>query len=175
MSPIAEHLATPRLDLIPLQPADADEMVDVLADVRLYAFTGGGPPSREELLARYERQSVGRSADGSEDWHNWIIRRRPQGDAIGFVQATITGPRGPADIAWLIGVRWQGHGFAAEAARAVVSWLEGGGVAVITAHIHPSHRASEAVAVRAGLEATDQIDDGERIWHRVSVGIDSSA
>jgi RimJ/RimL family protein N-acetyltransferase len=172
---MAEPLATPRLSLIPLQPEDAAEMVDVLADLRLYTFTGGGPPSRDELLARYVRQSVGRSADGSEEWHNWIIRPRPQGEAIGFAQATIAGPRGPADIAWLIGVPWQGHGFAAEAARAVVAWLEGGGVSVITAHIYPGHSASEAVAARAGLEPTDEIDDGERIWRRVPVGSPRSA
>ena len=175
MFPMTERLATPRLDLIPLRPEDAFEMVGVLADPRLYAFTGGGPPSREELLAQYERQSVGRSADGAADWHNWIIRRRPQGDAIGFVQATVSSPRGPADIAWLIGVPWQGHGFAAEAALAMVAWLEGGGVAVITAHVHPGHTASEAVAARAGLEATDEIDDGERVWHRVPAGISRNA
>jgi RimJ/RimL family protein N-acetyltransferase len=175
MFPMAERLSTPRLDLIPLRPEDALEMVAVLADPRLYAFTGGGPPSCEELLARYERQSVGRSADGTADWHNWIIRRRPQGDAVGFVQATVSHPRGPADIAWLIGVPWQGHGFAAEAALTMVAWLEGGGVSVITAHIHPSHSASEAVAARAGLEATDEIDDGERVWHRMPVGINWNA
>jgi len=169
MSPLTEHLATPRLDLVPLQPDHADEMVDVLADSRLYTFTGGRPPSRDELLARYRGQSVGHSPEGSEEWHNWIVRRRPQGEAIGFVQATIVGSRGPADIAWLIGVPWQGRGFAGEAARAVVAWLERRGVPLITAHIHPNHRASEAVAANAGLEPTDDIDDGERIWHRVPV------
>jgi RimJ/RimL family protein N-acetyltransferase len=175
MSPLAEQLATARLDLIPLRPEDADEMVGVLADPRLYRFTGGVPPSRDELLARYERQSAGHSADGTEEWHNWIVRWRPAGEAIGFVQATIVDPRGPADIAWLIGVPWQGRGFASEAARALVAWLERSGVSLITAHIHPDHRASAAVAARAGLEPTDRIDDGERVWQRVAVWIDESA
>jgi RimJ/RimL family protein N-acetyltransferase len=169
MSPLNEHLATPRLDLVPLHPDDADEMVDVLADSRLYTFTGGRPPSRDELLARYRGQSVGHSPEGSEEWHNWIVRRRPQGEAIGFVQATIVGSRGPADIAWLIGVPWQGRGFAGEAARAVVAWLERRGVVLITAHIHPSHPASESVAASVGLEPTDDTDEGERVWHRVPV------
>ena len=168
--PMAEHLITPRLDLLPLQPEDADEMVDVLADPRLYTFTGGGPPSRDELLARYQRQSVGHSADGTAEWHNWIVRRRPEGDAIGFVQAAIVRPVGPADIAWLIGVPWQGRGFAAEAARALVAWLERAGVSVITAHVHPDHRASAAVAARGGLAPTDQIDRGERVWRWVRIG-----
>jgi len=169
MSATTEHIATLRLDLVPLQPDDADEMVNVLADSRLYTFTGGRPPSRDELLDRYQRQSVGHSAGGTEEWHNWIVRRRSHGEAIGFVQATIVGSRGPADVAWLIGRPWQGRGFAGEAARAVVAWLERRSVLLITAHIHPDHPASQAVAASAGLEPTDEFDDGERVWHRVPV------
>ena len=164
MPPIVQRLATARLDLVPLRPTDADEMVAVLADPELYAFTGGQPPGRDELRERYERQSVGRSADGTEVWHNWIVRRRAEGDAIGFVQATIVDAGRSADVAWLIGVPWQGHGFAAEAARAMVDWLQVAGTSVITAHIHPDHHASAAVAARCGLEPTDRIEDGEVVW-----------
>ncbi len=139
-------------------------MVGVLADARLYALTGGRPPSRDELRARYERQSSGHSAEGAEEWHSWIVRRRPEGEAIGFVQATIVDAGESADIAWLIGVPWQGRGFAAEAARALVDWLEGGGISVITAHVHPDNHASAAVAARGGLEPTDRIEDGEQVW-----------
>ena len=45
-------------------------MVAVLADKRLYTFIGGGPPTLAELRARYRRLAVGRSADGTEEWHN---------------------------------------------------------------------------------------------------------
>lgn len=37
------RLRTARLDLVPLRPAAAGEMVDVLADPALYAFIGGEP------------------------------------------------------------------------------------------------------------------------------------
>lgn len=164
MPPISEPLTTPRLDLVPLRPDDADEMVAVLADPQLYRFTGGHPPNRAELRERYERQSVGRSADGAEVWLNWIVRRRPEGDAIGFVQATIVDAGGSADVAWVIGTPWQGQGFATEAARALVDWLQLVGVSLITAHVHPDHRASAAVSARSGLEPTDRVEDGERVW-----------
>jgi RimJ/RimL family protein N-acetyltransferase len=158
-------IATPRLDLLPLRPSDADEMVVVLADPRLYSFIGGGPPSRASLWATYERQAVGHSADGSEEWRNWIVRLRPTGQAIGFVQATIMEAGAMADISWLIGARWQGRGFAVESARAVVMWLQRRRVLTIVAHVRPEHHASAAVAAGAGLEPTDEIDsDGERIW-----------
>lgn len=171
MSPRATSIATLYLDLVPLHVADADEMVDVLADPALYAITGGMPPSRLELVERFTRQVAGRSADGREEWHNWIVRGRVDGAAIGFVQATIVDlPNGngrSADIAWVIGTRWQGRG---DAARALVSWLTESGVDIVTAHIHPDHRASAAVAGRAGLEPTEVIDDGERVWRRIGAG-----
>jgi RimJ/RimL family protein N-acetyltransferase len=131
----------------------------------------GRPPSRDDLRARYERQSVGHSAEGTEEWHNWIVRRRPRAEAIGYVRATIVDAGGSADIAWLIGVPWQGRGFAAEAVRALVDWLKRGGVSAITAHVNPDHQASAAVAARSGLEPTDRIDDGERVWQLAHVGV----
>jgi RimJ/RimL family protein N-acetyltransferase/predicted N-acetyltransferase YhbS len=174
--PSSERITTARLELVPLSPTDADEMVHVLGDERLYAFIGGRPPSLDELRSRYERLAAGRSADGTEEWHNWIIRLRADGRAVGAAQATIREAGTTADVAWVVGVRWQGNGFAAEAARAVVGWLETRGVATITAHVHPDHHASAAVAANAGLVATGEIESGEQVWRRVravqSVGTD---
>lgn len=146
--------------------ADAAEMVDVLSGEALYAYTGGAPPSLDDLRARYAGQVAGRSPDGSEEWRNWILRRQPGGEAVGYVQATITGGGRRAEIAWVVGLRWQGQGYATEAARALVGWLDSRGVAVIAAHIHPEHTASAAVAHRAGLRPSGVIEDGEQLWLR---------
>jgi len=143
-------------------------MFTVLADRRLYAFIGGEPSTLQVLRERYERQVVGHSPDGTEAWLNWIIRLRPRGEAIGFVQATVHGGTEGrvADVAWVIGVPWQGHGYAGEAARALVAWLDSADVGAVTAHIHPDHAASAAVARSVGLEPTDEIEEGEGIWRR---------
>jgi RimJ/RimL family protein N-acetyltransferase len=155
-----------RLDLHPLTVADAAEMVNVLSAPELYEFTGGVPPTEGELRDRYARQAAGRSPDGSEEWRNWIIRARPGGPAMGYVQATITQAGTLAEIAWVVGLPWQGRGYASEAARALVGWLDRRGVRMITARIHPDHSASAAVARRAGLRPTPLIRDGERVWRR---------
>ncbi len=159
VEPAAVH--TDRLDLLPLRTEDAEEMAAVLADPALYAFTGGAPDSPEALRARYERQTAG-SPDPAVTWGNWIIRTRADGRAAGYVQATVT--PGGAEIAWVLGTPWQGHGFAAEAARALVAWLAGQGVRTVTAHIHPGHQASAAVARAAGLAPTAEQQDGEVRW-----------
>jgi len=46
----------------------------------------------------------------------------------------------------------------------LVGWLAGHDVDEILAHIHPDHLASAQVAIRAGLQPTDDQVDGERVW-----------
>jgi len=120
----------------------------------------------DELRARYARQAAGRSPDGREEWRNWILRREPGGEAVGYVQATISGEGRRAEIAWVVGLAWQGQGYATEAARALVGWLDARGAGVIQARIHPEHAASAAVARRAGLRPSGVIEDGEQVWLR---------
>lgn len=160
------RIATARLRLDPLLAEDADDMVEVLADGRLYEFIGGEPPGLAALRKRYRVWAVG-SPRPAETWHNWIIRLRDEKQAIGHVQATIGDGGRRADIGWLIGTPWQGRGYAGEAARALADWLSTAGVATITAHVHPDHEASAKVATTAGFEATDEVEDGEIVWRRV--------
>ena len=164
-----EPIRTDRLELTPLRVDDAAEMVAVLADPRLYAAIGGAPPTLGELRLRYELQVRGASADGRETWHNWIVRPRPGREAAGFVQATVTGDG--ADLAWVVGVPWQGRGYATEAASGVVAWLSAHGVTTITAHVADGHRTSEAVAERIGLVRTGTVEDGEIVWRRPSAAV----
>jgi len=148
-------------------------MVDVLADERMYEFTGGTPPSLDELRARYRRLVVGRSVDGRELWFNWIVRMAGQEVPIGVLQATVAADGSSADVAWEIGVQWQGRGIASEAAAAVVGWLVHHDVTVIRALVHPDHGASATVAARAGLERTDDVVDGETVWARPPLSVSS--
>ncbi len=145
-------------------------MVTVLGDERMYEFTGGCPPSLDELRGRYRRLVVGHSADGSQLWLNWVVRLSAEDLAVGAMQATLAPDRSSADVAWEIGVPWQGRGFASEAASAVVQWLLGDGVGTITAHIHPEHHASGRVAASVGLRPTSEMVDGETTWRRTSGG-----
>jgi RimJ/RimL family protein N-acetyltransferase len=159
-------ITTPRLRLDPLQPGDADAMMPVLADERLYEFIGGVPLSLEQLRARYVRLAAGRSSDETERWLNWIVRRLADGVPIGTMQATVVADGTRADIAWIIATPWQGEGFASEAAVAVVDWLRTAGVASVRALVQADHHASSAVAARAGLTRTGELVDGEVVWLR---------
>jgi RimJ/RimL family protein N-acetyltransferase len=160
-------LNTTRLVLDPLTDNAhvAAEMADVLSDPALYVHTGGEPPDAEELRARYTRQSLGVSPDGSELWFNWIVRRRPSGDAIGFVQVTLVRGTGVADLAWVIAPPFQRRGYATEAARAVLAWLAlRPDVTCVTAHVADANVASQSVARHLDLARTSRIEDGEVVW-----------
>ncbi|MGY4768638.1 GNAT family N-acetyltransferase [Kribbella sp. CWNU-51] len=150
---------TARLSMLPLQVEHAGEMAKVLSDPDLYTFTGGEPPSVDVLQARYRRQLEGPGWT-DEQWFNWVIRH--DDELVGYVQTTVTGST--AEIAWVIGTDWQGHGYAKEAARGLVIWLNAQGIQRIIAHVHPDHAASAAVTAAAGLTRTEQLDDGEYLW-----------
>jgi RimJ/RimL family protein N-acetyltransferase len=164
--PPAPRLTTQRLVLEPLRVDHADELAPLFDDLRLHVFIGGAPATRGELRSLYRRQVVGQSRDGSEHWLNWVARQRADDAAIGTLQATVTAPNGEfsAEVAWVIGVPYQGQGFASEAAAAVAAWLRAQGAKTLVAHVHPDHQSSMGVARAVGLSPTSVVVDGETRW-----------
>ena len=151
--------------LTPLRASDADEMVGVLSSPELYSYIGGEPPTLDAMRKRYADLVVGHSPDHEQEWLNWIVRLKgSDGAAIGTVQATIMADGDRAEVAWVIGAHRQGHGYGSEAAAAMVHALIQAGVRRVTAHVHPEHAASEAVARACRLTPTEEFHDGERRW-----------
>ena len=165
----AQRLESDRLILEPLRVEHANELAPVLDDAALHRFTGGTPPTVEELRARFERQTQGGSPDGRAFWLNWVVRERATARVVGTIQATVKGgnPTRVADLAWVIGTSHQGNGFAKEAAAVMATWLHEQGVGRLRAHIHPRHEASNQVARSIGLEPTGTIVDRELRWEAV--------
>ncbi len=137
-------------------------MVAVLADATLYRHTGGQPPTYEDLVRRYSSQVAGHSPDGTQKWINLVVVLN--GEPIGYVQATIPVDGDSAEIAWVIGRPWQGHGYAKRATALLVADLVGRDIHRVMAHIHPDHVVSQRVALHLGMVASDDIVDGEMRW-----------
>lgn len=137
-------------------------MAVTLSDPALHTFIGGSPLDPAALRTRYERLVTG-SPDPTVSWCNWVLRLRKTAHLTGTVQATVTEDL-TAEIAWVVGTPWQGHGLASEAALGLVGWLRERGIRTVVAHIHPDHRASAAVATAAGLAPTEEEQDGEVRW-----------
>lgn len=164
--PPAPPLMSGRVRLGPLRVEHAEEMAPLLDDPGLHRFIGGRPATLAELRSRCGRQSGGFSADGSQRWLNWIVRRCDDGRALGAVQATVSADADGlrAEVAWVVAAVHQRQGFAVEATSVMVAWLRRRGVGRIVAHIHPDHLASNGVARRIGLSPTPGTVDGELRW-----------
>lgn len=159
------RIPTERLELWPLGREHAVDLSSVLSDASLYEYTHDVPPaSLSDLRATYAYLETRRSPDGTELWLNWVLRERATGMTIGYVQATVSSRH--ADLAWVVGTPWQRRGYAAEAAHALVQWLQSAGIKVCRAKIHPAHTASQRVAASAGLVRTHETVDGEDVWVR---------
>jgi len=166
---VTPDLTTKRLLLEPLRVEHADEMVDVLAPRDLYEYyPDQESPTLDELRATYTRQTRGHSDDGTQVWHNWIIRLRSTQEAAGFIQTTVAGEL--AEIAWVVGLPWQGMGYATEAARSVrdacLRGDTGDHIVAVFCHIAPTHVKSQEVARALGLHPTDRWHDGEIRWEQ---------
>lgn len=157
------EILTARLKLVPMRSVHAAIMFPVLSEAKIYEFTGGSPPTSEESLAKiYASRESRRSPDGDQLWLNWLIWQSDRGQGVGCTQATVHPTH--AYVAWVVGTRWQGLGYASEAAAALVRWLGVLGVAEIRACVNPAHEASRRVAQNAGLRMTKDLIDGEEVW-----------
>jgi RimJ/RimL family protein N-acetyltransferase len=113
-------LAT-RCVLEPQVEADASQMYGVLADPAIYEFENDPPPSQEWPAQRFRLLESRGSADGTEQWLNWVIRL-PGGMLAGYVQATVM-PSAVAFVAYELASRHWRQGIGSSAVRAVLDEL----------------------------------------------------
>ncbi len=109
------------LTLDPQMAAHAEEMFAVLSDPAIYEYENAPPASADALRSRYARLESRRSADGREQWLNWVIRMEDVG-LVGYVQATVHGD-GSAAIAYELASAHWGRGLAGRAARLMIGEL----------------------------------------------------
>jgi ribosomal-protein-alanine N-acetyltransferase len=114
-------IETGSLTLEPQTAAHAEEMFAVLSDPAIYEYENEPPPSLEWLRVRFTQLESRRSADGQEQWLNWVIRL-PTSELIGYVQATVDAD-GRAAIAYELSSAYWGRGLARRAVQAMISEL----------------------------------------------------
>lgn len=147
-------IAASRCTLEPQLAAHAAEMFRVLSDPAIYEFENEPPRSQQNLAQRYERLESRRSADGSEQWLNWVIRL-PGGNLAGYVQATVL-PTGVASVAYELGSRHWRQGIGSSAVRAMLEELHAEyGVHSFVAVLKARNFRSEALLRSLGFAPAD--------------------
>ena len=149
------------LRLVPQVAAHADEMFVLLRDPALYEHEGEPPGSLEWLRARFTKLESRRSADGSEQWLNWVVQLA-SGELVGYVQATVSEP-GRADIAYVLGSRHWGRGLASRAVTLMIAELaEHHGVTALSAVLKRSNARSLRLLERLGFTPAPAVLEHER-------------
>lgn len=114
-------IRTTNLTLEPQLAAHAEAMFAVLSDPAIYTYENAPPASVEWLRARFAKLESRRSADGDEQWLNWVVRCHSS-ELIGFVQATVSANHS-ATIAYVFASSHWGRGLASEAVKAMIAEL----------------------------------------------------
>jgi [ribosomal protein S5]-alanine N-acetyltransferase len=168
-------LALIRADGLTLEPqtaAHAEEMFVVLSDPAIYEYENRPPRSLEWLRERFARLESRCSADGSEQWLNWVIRL-PDSELAGYVQATVQ-TDGRAGIAYELSSAYWGRGLARRAVQAMIAELaERYHVHTLTAVLKRENRRSLRLLERLGFSLASakshvehNVDPGEVLMQR---------
>ena len=156
-------IATGALTLEPQTAAHAAEMFGVLSDPAIYEHENAPPRSLEWLRERFARLESRRSADGHEQWLNWVIRL-PSGELIGYVQATV-GPDRSAAIAYELASAWWGRGLAREALEGMMAELVARhGVHTFTAVLKRSNLRSLRLLERLGFKPAPHAAEPDELF-----------
>lgn len=166
------NLQTASLTLEPQTAAHAEEMFVVLCDRRIYEYENAPPTSLPWLQARFTRLESRCSADGREQWLNWVIRVFDQ-RLIGFVQATVHA-NGSAGIAYELSSAYWGRGFALQAVALMIGelnehyWVDHLHAVLKSANLRSARLLERLGFVLApeALCAAQEIDDDEIMMQR---------
>jgi len=162
---------TERLEIEQLCHDHAAGLVAALGDPQVGAYLGGPDVSTE--AAMHDR--IDRLAEGpgpghpDERWHNFAVRRVPDGAVLGRIEATTYGDW--AEIAYVFGPATWGQGYATEATQWLLVWLHDRGVTELWAAVHPDNNRSVRLLLRLGFEQLavptrplGSFDDGDLVF-----------
>jgi ribosomal-protein-alanine N-acetyltransferase len=151
------RLETPRLVLLSLTPEAIDALLGGDA-VRLATLTDAKfpiplrpPPLTEEVLPLVRERLA--ADPRQEGWWTWLVIRKDTKEAVGSVGFG-GGPddEGAVMIGYATYPNVEGHGFATEAAGALVRWaLRQPGVARVCASLPPDNQPAIRVAEKLGM------------------------
>ena len=145
---------TQRLLIRPWRHEEAERLLDLLSRVEVVKWLGDGEPvlmkDLDEAHARIDRYAE----RDAPPLGMWAVERRTDGVVVGTV-LLLTLPNddhGEVEIGWHLHPDSWGHGYASEAAQAVLAHGFAAGLPEIIAVSHTDNHPSQAVMRRLGME-----------------------
>ena len=158
-----DDLRTARLRLRPwtTSPADLARLTDLYGRDEVTRWLGGPPTvSAEELVARWAALHARDDRFGC-----WAIEL-PDGEVVGtLLFKPLPNGVGEVEVGWHLHPDSWGHGYATEAARAVIERGFDAGLPEVYAVVRPGNEASLAVCRRLGMQPLGRM----RRWYDVEL------
>jgi RimJ/RimL family protein N-acetyltransferase len=162
-----KELFTERLVLRDWQDGDVDRWAEINADPEVREFLG--PPwTAEEAAESIERYREGFAANG---FGFWALAERGTGRLLGMAGLDVVDEETPFDgveAGWRLARDAWGHGYATEAARAVLhEAFTGLGLDEVCALTEAANVRSQAVMRRLGMEHVPAKDFDNQVVFRI--------
>jgi len=131
-------------------------MAEIYCDPEVMRFIPGGPCADEDavraLLAGYAE------AQTRAGFSSWAVVERETGQIVGDAGFGVFEPTGEIELGYTLSRRFQGRGYATEAARAcLAAGLRHFDVPRIIAAVDAENMASLRVAERIGMQRSEEI------------------
>jgi len=157
-------LDTPRLHLRPWRTSEAPRLFDILSRLEVVRWLGDQGPivlervaEAEERIERYAAFSAAHAPLGF-----WAAEVTDTGTVAGTVLlATLPHGDGEVEVAWFLHPDSWGHGYATEAASALVDHAVASGIPEVWALTHVGNDRSQSVCRKLGMR---HLGVGER-WY----------
>jgi ribosomal-protein-alanine N-acetyltransferase len=162
-------LTTPRLELSSFSLADADELHELFSDPLTHTI-GSGPFTSISQTQQWISNRMSTRLEHGLCWY--ALRDRETNLLIGNCgmlkgRSTYAEP----EIGYMVRKTYQGHGFALEAATAVIDECRSAGISRVWASIRPDNTPSRRIAERLGmrLRRTDHDDRGPLVFYVIDL------
>jgi RimJ/RimL family protein N-acetyltransferase len=164
----APVLATARLCLRPFRAADVDAQAAMMGDAEVMRHLGGHGLPREDS---WRKLLCGAGLWSLFGYGYWAVERRADGMMIGqigfadFKRDITPGVEGLPEMGWLFAAQASGQGYATEAGRAALDWIDSAlRPGEVTAIIDAANAPSIRVAGKLGFATReDALYRGEPI------------
>jgi len=151
----APVLHTERLILRPFRAEDVDAQAAMMGDGVVMRFLGGHPLAREDA---WRKLLCGAGLWSLFGYGYWAVERRADGRMIGqigfadFKRGMNPSIENLPEMGWLFAAEASGQGFATEAGRAALEWIDSAlAPSEVTAIIDEANLPSIRVAEKLGL------------------------
>lgn len=158
---MAGQLVTERLTLRPWQLDDAEQALGIYGDAEVVRWLSPAMSSVADLpgMRQILRQWVADSARLEPPAGRWAIELSADGSLVGGAVLLPLPPRGDdLEMGWQLHPKAWGHGYAAEAGRAIARWAFAEGFDEVLAVARLANIRAAATARRIGMEWVGETD-----------------